>query len=79
MYKIKNTFKFYFLPENSRALLSIVCFIMGLCCVPISAFLMLYNFPENVLNKDYSNQILSIFFGLWAINLVCIANYLKKN
>lgn len=77
MYKVKYTFKYYLLPENSKKLLSYICFLLGILCVPASAFLMLHNFPEDTSNRDYSNQVLSLFIGLWAINLVCIANYLK--
>lgn len=78
MYKFRNRLRYCLLPENSSKILSWVCFSFGIICVPVSAFLMLYNFPENINNKDYSNQLLSIFIGLWAINLVGIANFLKK-
>ena len=78
MYNIRNTFRLALAPENYTTLLSYICFVLGLLCVPISATLMLYNFPESIENKDYSSQLLSIFIGLWAVNLVGIANFLKK-
>lgn len=78
MYKLRNKFRFYLLPENAVSLLSFICFVFGIMCVPISALLMLYDFPQNVQNKEYSNQLLAVFLGLWAINLVSIANFLKK-
>lgn len=78
MYKIRNKFRYFLAPENCTLLLSYICFTMDILCVPISAILMLYNFQESVETKNYSNQLLSIFIGLWAINLVGIANFLKK-
>jgi hypothetical protein len=77
MYKIRNKIRFFLLPENAKSVLSVICFFLGLLCVPASAFLMLYDFPSNMENREYSNQLLSIFIGLWAINLVGIANFLK--
>ena len=77
MHSIKNTFKYYLLPENSKKMLRGICFLLSVLCVPVYAILMLYNFPEDMAKKYYSGQILSLFLGLWAINLLCIANYLK--
>lgn len=76
MYKLKNKLRYYFLPENSQKLLSIVCFLLGLLCIPLSIFVMLFPFQDNT---EYSQQLIAIFIGLWAINLVNIATYLKKH
>jgi hypothetical protein len=78
MYKIRNKFRLALAPENCTILLSYICFVLGLLCVPISAFIMLYNFPEDMATKSYGNQLLSVFIGLWAVNLVGVANFLKK-
>lgn len=78
MYNIRNTFRLALAPENYTTLLSYICFTLGLLCVPISAFFMLYNFFEDMTTNNYGNQFLSIFIGLWAINLVGVANFLKK-
>jgi hypothetical protein len=77
MYKLRNKFRLLLLPENSKRVLSGFCFALGIMCVPISAFLMLFNFPQDMLEHNYDNQLLAIFIGLWAINLVGIANFLK--
>jgi hypothetical protein len=78
MYKIRNKIRLFLLPENAKSVLSVICFFLGLICVPVSAFLMLHDFPSNMENREYSNQLLSIFIGLWAINLIGIANFLKS-
>jgi tellurite resistance protein TehA-like permease len=77
MHSFKNIFKYYLLPENSKKLLRYICFLLSVMCVPVYVFLMLHNFPEDMAKEDYRGQILSLFLGLWTINLMCIANYLK--
>lgn len=78
MYKLRNKLRLFLVPENYVTILSVVCFILGVLCVPISAFLMLHNFPQDIESKNYGNQLLSIFIGLWAVNLVGVANFLKN-
>lgn len=79
MYKIRNRVKLLFIPENSKLLLSYVLFTIGLLCVPMSAFFMLYDFNEAIQEKEYSSQLLALFIGYWAVNLTNIANFLKKS
>lgn len=78
MYKIRNKFRLALAPENCTILLSYICFILGLLCLSVSTFIMLYNFPDDTATKSYGNQLLGIFIGLWAVNLVGVSIFLKK-
>ena len=52
--------------------LSKTCFIMGLLSLILSNISML------VMGGCVSDQILSLFIGLWAPTLICIGIYIKK-
>lgn len=78
MYKVRNRFRYFLAPENCTSLLSYICFILSLICIPFSAFFMLYNFSEDMESKNYANQLLSIFISLLAIYLIGIGNFLKR-
>jgi hypothetical protein len=57
-------------------LLSYICFLLGLLCIPVSASMMLLYFPKQEMLSDIQN--LAIFVGIWASTLISIANFLKN-
>jgi hypothetical protein len=78
--KIKNIMKVKFLKdvimfykkENVIRSLSNSCFVMGILSIILSNITMLI-FANNV-----SNQIFSMFIGLWAPTLICIGVFIRK-
>jgi hypothetical protein len=75
MYNIKNLIKYYLLPENSKKLLSLMCFFFGICSVCLSIFLIII--PISNSTENFNFKLFSLFIGLWAPTLISIANYLK--
>lgn len=64
------------LPENSKSLLSIACFICGLLSIGFSLGIF---FISNTINENTDiNKFIVLFIGLWAPTLISIANFFKK-
>lgn len=71
-------FKTKLLKERPKEQLSLAFFVTGIGSVFFSAGIMMFSalYPHS--DNIYYNQLLSLFVGLWAPNLILLSLYLKK-
>jgi hypothetical protein len=76
--EIKEYIRQYLLPENSKMLLSLACFALGLFSILSSLIFFIIFLPTISIYKSIEILLVILFVGLWAPTLIGVANFLKK-
>jgi hypothetical protein len=76
--EVKEYIRQYFLPENSKQLLSVTCFILGIVSIFSSLSFFVFYLPYMEVTNVVDIKLIILFVGLWACTLVGVANFLKK-